>query len=213
MLRNIEQHTRQKIRIEQVPSVLDLRARRLEKTQLTLRQAIESGKLDTYRSVVDSLAEEFDLLDVAAAALRLAHEAAGNREEDEREIAIVEPPRESHASPRKERKGSPGQQNGAGSKPRGPKNQKMVRIRIALGRKTGVRPADLVGAIANESGISGKDIGSIEMGNGFSLVEIPETAVDAVVEAMTGAKIRGQRVSVSRDRAFAGTPRKDRPRK
>ena len=213
MLRNIEQHTKQKIRIEQVPSVLDLRARRLEKTQLTLRQAIESGKLDTYRSVVDSLAEEFDLLDVAAAALRLAHEAAGNREEDEREIAIVEPPRESHASPRKERKGSPGQQNGAGSKPRGPKNQKMVRIRIALGRKTGVRPADLVGAIANESGISGKDIGSIEMGNGFSLVEIPETAVDAVVEAMTGAKIRGQRVSVSRDRAFAGTPRKDRPRK
>ena len=213
MLRNIVQHTKQKIRIEQVQSVLDLRARRLEKTQLTLRQAIESGKLDTYRSVVDSLAEEFDLLDVAAAALRLAHEAAGNREEDEREIAIVEPPRESHASPRKERKGSSGQQNGAGSKPRGPKNQKMVRIRIALGRKTGVRPADLVGAIANESGISGKDIGSIEMGNGFSLVEIPETAVDAVVEAMTGAKIRGQRVSVSRDRAFAGTPRKDRPRK
>jgi ATP-dependent RNA helicase DeaD len=77
----------------------------------------------------------------------------------------------------------------------------MVRVHIALGRKSGVRPADLVGAIANEAGISGKDIGSIEIGNGFALVEIPEADVDAVVEAMSSAKIRGQRVSVKRDRA------------
>jgi ATP-dependent RNA helicase DeaD len=87
----------------------------------------------------------------------------------------------------------------------------MVRIKIAMGRKSGVRPADLVGAIANEAGISGKDIGNIEMGNGFSLVEIPETAVDAVVEAMTGAKIRGQRVTVSRDsREYNSARRKEK---
>jgi ATP-dependent RNA helicase DeaD len=210
MLRNIEQHTKQKIRIEQVPSVLDLRARRLEKTQLTVREAIESGKLDNYRAVVDSLGEEFDLLDVAAAAVKLAHEASGNREADETEITVVAPPRDE--KPR-DKSGKPSPRF-AGPRPgaRKGKNEKMVRIRLALGRKTGVRPADLVGAIANEAGISGKDIGSIEMGNGFSLVEIPESAVDAVVEAMTGAKIRGQRVSVSRDRQFGGSQRSGRKR-
>jgi ATP-dependent RNA helicase DeaD len=76
----------------------------------------------------------------------------------------------------------------------------MARIHIAIGRKSGVRPADIVGAIANESGIAGKSIGSIEMGNGFSLVEIPEGDVDQVMQALTGAKIRGQRVTVKRDR-------------
>ena len=214
MLRNIEQHTKQKIHIEQVPSVLDLRARRLDKTRIALQQALEGGKLDSFRSVVDSLGEDYELLDVAAAALKLAHEAAGNREGDEDEIKIVAPPREEKPSRSKDKKFSEHRSTGAPSKPRGPKNQKMVRIRIALGRKSGVRPADLVGAIANEAGISGKDIGSIEMGNGFSLVEIPETAVDAVVEAMVGAKIRGQRVTVSRDsREYNSAKRKEKARR
>jgi len=75
-----------------------------------------------------------------------------------------------------------------------------VRLHIGLGRKSNIRPADLVGAIANESGISGRDIGKIEMGNGFSIVEIPSSAVDTVIDAMTDAKIRGKRVTVRRER-------------
>lgn len=79
----------------------------------------------------------------------------------------------------------------------------MVRIHIALGRKSNIRPADLVGPIANEAGISGRTIGKIEMGNGFSLIEVPESSVDTVIEALTGAKIRGQRVSARRERSEA----------
>ena len=82
----------------------------------------------------------------------------------------------------------------------------MTRLYVGLGRRAGTRPADLVGAIANESGLSGKDIGTIEMGDGFSLVEVPEDAADAVIEALTGAKIRGQRVNVRRER-FDGPKR------
>jgi len=81
---------------------------------------------------------------------------------------------------------------------------RMTRLYVGLGRRAGTRPADLVGAIANESGLSGKDIGTIEMGDGFSLVEVPEEAADAVIEALTGAKIRGQRVNVRRERFDAG---------
>ena len=77
----------------------------------------------------------------------------------------------------------------------------MIRIHVGFGRKSGVRPADLVGAIANEAGIAGRDIGNIEMGNGFSLVEIPESVAQSVVEALTGTEIRGQRVNVRLDRS------------
>jgi len=86
----------------------------------------------------------------------------------------------------------------------------MVKVRLAFGRKSGVRPADIVGAIANESGISGRDIGNIEIGNGFALVEIPEDAADSVVEAIRGTKIRGQRVDVRRELDAASMKRRKR---
>ena len=200
MLRNIEQHTRQKIRIDPVPSVLDLRARRLEATQSAVRQAIEDGELDKYRAIVESLGEDFDVIDIGAAAVKLVHEASGKGSDREEEIAAVQPPRDQASRTREKTSKAPAH-TARDSRPRPPKTGKMVRVHIALGRKSGVRPADLVGAIANEAGISGKDIGSIEIGNGFALVEIPESDVDAVVAAMSTAKIRGQRVSVKRDRA------------
>src|SRR5687767_6845867 len=183
MLRNIEQHTRQKIRIEPVPSVLDLRARRLEATSAAVRDAVESGSLDPYRAIVETLGEDIDLIDVAAAAIKLAHEAGGNRGEDDEEIATVQPARETKnvrakgkgrperyesadRSARPERAARPGKFEGKG---KAATKARMVKVYIGLGRNTGVRPADLVGAIANEAGISGRDIGAIEMGNGFSL--------------------------------------------
>ena len=200
MLRNIEQQTKQKISIETVPSVVDLRARRLEKTLLTVAQAIEAGGLDHFRTVAETLGEEFDLLDVAAAAVKLAHEAGGNRGEDEEEIVAVKPPRDDRQQKGKV-KPSVKDRNRPRTHADGVRySGRMARIHVTHGRKSGVRPADLVGAIANEAGISGRDIGSIEMGNGFSLVEIPEAVADSVVEALTGAKIRGQRVTVKLER-------------
>jgi ATP-dependent RNA helicase DeaD len=102
----------------------------------------------------------------------------------------------SDASSRPERDGKPRPKKGLDRKGQ----RGMVRIHIALGRKSNIRPADLVGAIVNEAGISGREIGKIEMAPGFALVEIPESAVDAVIEALAGAKIRGKRVSARRER-------------
>ena len=210
MLRNIEQQTKQKISIETVPSVVDLRARRLEKTLLTVAQAIEAGGLDHFRTVAETLGEEFDLLDVAAAAVKLAHAAGGNRGEDEEEIVAVKPARDD-----RQQKGKVKSSAKDRNQPRAPADGvrysgRMARIHVSHGRKSGVRPADLVGAIANEAGISGRDIGSIEMGNGFSLGEIPEAVADSVVEALTGAKIRGQRVTVKLERSGHSTKKAKR---
>ncbi|HEX6575111.1 MAG TPA: DEAD/DEAH box helicase [Gemmatimonadaceae bacterium] len=204
LLRNIEQHIGRKITIEKVPSIRDLQARQLEKTTLALREAIEGGDLDEFRSVVETLGEEFDVSDVAAAAVKLAHAATGSADRDDEEIKNVAAAPERPEYERKKK--SSGKKNRFDDDHRSARGEKMVRIHLSLGRQSGIRPADLVGAIANEAGISGKDIGSIEMNNGFALVEIPERSVDTVVEAMSRAKVRGKRLAVRRDRQGSEKP-------
>src|SRR5262249_58965305 len=66
LLRSIEQLTKQKIEVATVPTVADLKARRLELTRASVRERLLAGDYDDTRVVVESLAGEFDLFDVAA---------------------------------------------------------------------------------------------------------------------------------------------------
>ena len=202
-LRNIEQLTGQKIQIGTVPTVLDVRARRLEVTRATIRETILAGELDGYRTVVESLAGEFDVMDVATAAVKLAHdEAAGAA--DDAEIPPAEPRDGKKSRTRAKpdprtpavRKGKAGLSDAAG----------MVRVYVGAGRKQNMRPADLVGAIANEAGIDARGIGAIEIADGFSLVELPEELVDEVVAALRSTRIKGKRLTVRRDQARSRGP-------
>jgi ATP-dependent RNA helicase DeaD len=74
-LRNIEAFIKQKIAIAQVPSPTDLHARRLDRTREALREKLLARGFDDVRGVVASLAEEFDVLDIAAAAVKMIHGA------------------------------------------------------------------------------------------------------------------------------------------
>ncbi len=91
MLKAIERLTKQKISLEQVPTVADLRARRLELTRAALHESILEDDLAPMRVVVEGLAEEFDLMDVALAAVKLAHDASGSTA-DEEDIPQPPPP-------------------------------------------------------------------------------------------------------------------------
>ena len=110
-LKNIERATKQKIDIGSVPTVADLRAKRLELTRATLRESLLAGGLDAYRVIVESLAEEFDPLDVAAAAVKLADPSATDSGSagDEHEIPAVAapPPPRSAGRPMKGRRRPP----------------------------------------------------------------------------------------------------------
>ncbi|HXT14097.1 MAG TPA: DEAD/DEAH box helicase [Gemmatimonadaceae bacterium] len=218
LLRNIEQLTKRKISIESVPTVTDLRARRMELTRSSLEELLVGGELDGYRSVVESLAEEYDVLDVAAAAVKLADEAGEPAETNDEEIpnAFVprrderprrdrdrEAPRGDRATraPREERRGEREERPRRG-RVRGERSAggDVARVFVALGRNSGVRPADLVGAIANEAGIDSRSIGAIEIADRFSLVEVPDDAADDVIRALKGTTIRGKKVLARRDR-------------
>jgi ATP-dependent RNA helicase DeaD len=207
LLRNIERLTKQRIEIATVPTVIDVRARRLDVTRASIRDTILAGELDGYRVVVEALADEFDPIEIATAAVRLAHEAAaGATSEDEPDI----PASAGREGPL--RNGRPGadrevRTRGDGDKPR-PRKKKagapaadVVRIYIGAGRKNNMRPADLVGAIANESGIDARTIGTIEIADKFSLVELPDQVADQVVAALRATKIKGKRLTVRRDKA------------
>lgn len=199
LLRNIERATGQRIHVEQVPTVADLHARRLELTRAALREAVlegnREGGLDRFRVVVEALAGEFDLMDIALAAVKLAHQATGSEQEEAEEIPMPKPEREFRPF-EKDRGGKKGRPTRGG---RGPAPG-MSRLFIGAGRDDGVGPRDLVGAIANESGVIGRHIGAIDITDRFSLVEVPEEVADYVVECLNSSRIRGRRVVVRRDR-------------
>ncbi|MBM4382385.1 MAG: DEAD/DEAH box helicase [Deltaproteobacteria bacterium] len=214
LLRNIQFATKHKIAVATLPTVNDLRNRRLELTRAALRDAVESGELDSFRKLVEDLASELDPLDVAAAAVKLAHQATHDEEgarADEQDIPtprVHEPhervpargrgardfaPRGDERAP--QRRGSQRRDEGG----RDPRAWDRVRLFINAGRAAGLRPADIVGAIANEAGVPGSAIGAIEITDGFSLVEVPADAAQVVIDALRGSKIRGKRVLVKRD--------------
>lgn len=187
LLRNIEQHTKRKIKIESVPTIHDLRERRLELTRAALEESLESGGLDRYRAIVESLAADHDVLDLAAAAVKLADQGRDDAEKDDFEIPAVAPVQDRNLRGRP----APGPRLSA---------EDATKIYIGLGRSNGIRPADLVGAIANEARINSRSIGAIDITDKFSLVEVPTSKVDEIIGALRNATIRGKKVSARRDR-------------
>jgi ATP-dependent RNA helicase DeaD len=194
MLKAIERATGRRIAMEKLPTVADLRARRLELTRAALEETILEDDLEHFRVVAATLAEEFDVMDVAAAAVKLAHESSAAATEEE-EIPDQAP--EGDGRSRRER--TPRRDGRDGRRAGGPGGG-MTRLFIGAGRKTGIRPQDIVGAIANESALGGREIGAIEIADRFSLVEVPADAADEVIEALRSSTIKGKRVTVRRER-------------
>jgi len=194
LLRAIEAATKQKIEVVPIPTVADLRARRLEITRASLRERLIAGNLDHTRVVVESLANEFDIMDIAAAAVQLAHSAAGGNGDD-REIPAPAP------TPRGEK---PRLKAARGRVPHDPSSRAadgdLTRLFVGAGRRAGIRPADLVGAITGELNIQSRAIGAIEINDGFSLLEVPAARADEIIDALSATTLRGLKVKVRRER-------------
>ncbi len=188
LLKNIEHVTRARIEVAKVPTVADLRARRLDVTRASLQELLLAGAYEEFQVVIDALADEYDIVDIALAAVKLAHEAA-HTGADAAEIPASEPLPEGRRERAPGRKGKPGGRAG-----------NNTRIYVGLGRSAGVRPQDLVGAIAGEAGLSGREIGAIEIADRFSLVEVPQQRADDVIAALRNTTIKGRKATVRRER-------------
>jgi ATP-dependent RNA helicase DeaD len=181
LLRTIERFTKLPIEVHPVPTVKDLHARRLEQLAAALRERLAADDFDDVRAVVTALADEFDVMDIAAAAVKMAHRAGGDDASAHEIVTTPEPPA------------------ARGRRERGPESG-MARLFVGAGKKAGIRPADLVGAIAGESGVPSNAIGAIRIAENFSVVEVPEDLADAIIDAVGAATLRGKKVKIRRDR-------------
>ena len=202
LLSNIERLTKQKIGTEKVPSVAELRARQHDQTVDAVTAAVELGEHDAFRPILDRLLADHDVVDVALAAIRLAHEASGVLD-DEREIPDATPQASGGSSGQRGAGGDRGGKRTDRPKERGPRRELSEttttgKVHIGAGKTSKVRPQDLVGAIANETRLTGRQIGAIRVADHYSVVEVPDDAVDEVIAAMSTTMLRGKKVSARR---------------
>jgi ATP-dependent RNA helicase DeaD len=131
-------------------------------------------------------------MDIALAAVKLAHEASVGSDDDEEipEVSL-QPDRPKHDRVK------------VGATP-SKVGQGMTRLYINAGRSARIRPNDIVGAIANETRLSGRDIGAIEIADQFSLVEVPDDAVDEVIARVNASTIAGKKRTIRRERYTPG---------
>ncbi|NNE74842.1 MAG: DEAD/DEAH box helicase [Acidimicrobiales bacterium] len=205
LLSNIERLTKVKLTEASLPTVADMHARQIGLTADAVRAAMADDDLDDYDTVLHELAGGGNDRQIALAAIKLLHTARGGGN-DEVEIPAPTSKKGRHrdtasqsGAGKNEAKRNGGSKNGHGrngTEKRGNRGRPTPgggRVYINLGRKAGVRPGDLVGAIANETGLTGAEIGPIRVNDTFSVVGVPEDSVDLVVSAISASSIRGKK--------------------
>src|SRR5688572_4024797 len=176
-LRMIERVVKVRIARKRLPTLSDVATRRREAAKDAVSKAVEGGDLDAYLTLAGELGDSHDPIEIAAAALKLWDQARGASGESQTLAAAAAAAQEFEADGMAPERG-------------------MSRLFVAMGRSDGLRPQDLVGAIANQAGLRGKEIGAIDIYDHFSFVEIPADKASHVITALEGATLRNQQVAV-----------------
>jgi ATP-dependent RNA helicase DeaD len=202
MLYAIEAATRQKIEPLELPSTEIVNKKRVSDFKLKISETLAAGDLDFMQSLLQDFQEDQDVPAIRMAAA-LAKMSIGDKpwllkpEQDRparhQKHAKYEPhPDKGH---RKSHGKSQGQSRG---KPKrvGPKN--MQTYRIAVGYEHGVKPGNIVGAIANEAELDAQYIGNIDIHTEYSTVDLPGDMPDDVFEVLRNARVCGQKMNLAR---------------
>ena len=169
-LKIIEKAAKTRIYRRQLPSPADILERQRELIKNRLIYILEQGKYTDYHTIVaDVVSEDYDPLDVAAAALKLFQE--GFRDKPESDSPI-------------------GNFANTGAEPG------MVRLFVNAGRLQKIRPEDIVRSIAEEAGIPGNTIGMINIYDKFTFVEVPEDVAERVISVMHRSILKGYKINV-----------------
>lgn len=165
-LKLIEKLTKTRIKRGQLPSIADIAERQREVLRQHLIDLMEEGKLGAYRTLILDMSDEFDAIDLAAAALKLSQEGVAKEKTPSNDFADT------------------------GAK-RG-----MVRLFMNIGKLHKIRPEDIVRSIAEETDIPGNVIGLIDIYEKFTFVEVPGELAERVLSVMNKNTIKGRRINV-----------------
>ena len=183
-----------------MPSLDDITEIKAEKILGHAKELMEDLDLGRILNILEKklLEEDYTSLDLAAALLRLSMgEENQDIIDDYREARSLDDlgsqgrGRDSHGYGRKSG-GHGGRSGGRGG--RSGRGGDMARLFINIGKDQNVKPGDILGAIAGESGIPGRLVGSIDMYDKYTFIEVPDDCAGEILESMKSAKIRGKKV-------------------
>ena len=190
-LREIQRYCKTRIIPQAIPSLDDVTSIKADKILDQVGEVLQDSDLSKVIDIVEKrvLEEDYTTLDLAAALLKMMM-----GEEGEELLEENRPLRELEDLEDESRR-SRGGRNGRGSRGR---NEDVARLFINIGKNQGIRPGDILGAIAGESGMPGRMVGSIDMFDNYTFVEVPREHADVVLQAMRGAKIKGKNVHMEK---------------
>jgi ATP-dependent RNA helicase DeaD len=209
LLRLIERATRQTIEPLSLPTVDDVNTRRLAKFKSRIVEALASETPAFYRDAVQGVVQESgaDLLDVAAAIASLV-EGGAPVKSSAPTAGYAPPSRPAESDDDSDRRPRKAPREPNPELPAVPEggytfedDGKQIQWRLAVGRRHGAEPGNIVGAIANEAKLSGQQINGIDIRADYSLVRLPASLPDAVIARLSKVRIRGQELALSASNA------------
>ena len=212
MLRSIEKVTGAKIEEMDLPTVDEVNVSRMAKFSDSITESLENDQMDLFRGLVRSYSADHDvpMEDIAAA---LAAQTSGD------EFLMKEPPKDKRDRrdrdrwDRDDRRDRDRGRRGRDRDDRGGRSRfhnddpNFDTYRLDVGKRQHVRPGAIVGALANEGGLTNRDFGRITIGGDFTLVELPKNLDPAVLDRLSDTRISGQLINIKRD---TGAPPRDR---
>ena len=199
-LRDIQRYCKTRIIPQAIPSLDDITEIKAEKIMDQVKETINNVDLTKMIQVIEQklVEEDYTAMDVAAALLKIA---MGEENEDIAESGHLAPSLDELDRYGRDNRGRGGRNNGrrdGGRGSRGGRDERngngMARLFINIGKNQNIRPGDILGAIAGESGIPGRMVGSIDMYDKYTFVEVPEENAEDVLKAMKNAKIKGKNI-------------------
>ena len=204
LLSQIERATRQPLTEIQLPSVDDVNEMRMAKFAQSITESLDDPNIALFRRLVEEYASEHSvsMADIAAAL------ATQSRNSDE--FLMREPERPQRRERQDDRGGDrrdrPARNFSDGPRP-SRSGRDMAQYRIAVGKRNNVKPGSIMGALANEAGLSGGDIGRISIRFDHSIVELPAGLPSDQLESMKGIRVGGAEIDIRPDSgAPAGRP-------
>ena len=210
LLRAIEKATGQTIEKMELPTAEQVTGKRIGKFKQRITETLDTAELDLYRKLVEEYQHEFGVpvIEIAAAlaalaqggkplAAKAAPGATAARRQPERE-----PERKQERQARKEPPADRPARKPARSDDKVDVGMELFRIEV--GHRHGVKPGNIVGAIANEAEIESEYIGRIEIFDDYSTVQLPEGMPREIFKHLKGVWVSGQRLQISRLDGAAG---------
>ncbi|MBB3213660.1 ATP-dependent RNA helicase DeaD [Herbaspirillum sp. Sphag1AN] len=215
LLKTIERSTRQPITQMTLPSIQAVNDVRVSRFKEQISATLADGELDIFRSLVEDYEREFNVsaVDIAAALARMARGTEPllldkkQRESHEAfapssERSVRERPERSEQGERRERSDK-FERDGFARKERIIRASEpgMQSFRIEVGHQHGVKPGNIVGAIANEAGMDSKHIGRIDIYDDYAIVDLPDDMPDDLIDHLKAVRVAGQALRIARDNA------------